>query len=671
MNPINPFGSIRAAEYSDEQINSLWVDFENDLTSSILDLSGATPKYLFGGKGSGKTHILRYYSYQVARQRESDKTGIEVLQKLGALTIFYRSNHFGASKFDSLPEEHKQLIFQSYIEFTLFEAVIECLIDIKNTTPHLEFNDNEFISEIRKNIKHNSLSNISTLENLKDWVFERRISIDNSLNTYVFTKNIELFQSLILVNNLFNFIKIALNQWSLTLREFPIVFLIDEFENLGVSYQKVFNDFVRLANSEVSFRIATRPNGVRTTKINGVSEKNIHGHEYLEVNLDDILMHKDTKNFINAFIINRLYNTSSSSALNLNANQLFESLDTGDLLQEAIYSLNLPTEKIIRLTKESFLRSFPTNFYEYAEEIYSILCDGVEEIILKKLNLLRFCKERKNNINFLEIAHKIREDSFLYKDKSKRQTNKYSTSFNHYKLDLFSQICVDARYKMGTPYSGFDTIVKISSGNPRNVLNILNKMHELLSFEGKSFFSQEFIDIETQTKAIKNAAIYFAEEDSNYGSLSDKAKIAMRRFAAYLATARFALNIPESSPLAASFLPQDLTPQAKEVYDLAVEFSLIHEMVFPRSDRNSKQFHKLIKLNPMLSPLWNLPIGYRGDLTLNSEVLNAIFDPENQTFNEHLNRVKRKWNSVHIDIIDSKTNEENKIQMPEQGELPF
>lgn len=667
IHPINPFGSIRAAEYSDEQINSLWVDFENDFTSSILDLSGATPKYLFGGKGSGKTHILRYYSYLVARQRESSKTGIEVLQKLGALTIFYRSNHFGSSKFDSLPEEQRQLIFQSYIEFTLFEALIECLIDIKNTTPNLRFNNNEFFSEIRKNINHDSLSNINTLESLRDWIFERRILIDKSLNNYVFKKSLESFESLLLINNLFSFVKPALKIWSPSLNDFPLVFLIDEFENLGAPYQKVFNDFVRLANSAVSFRIATRPNGVRTTTINGVSERNLKGHEYLEVNLDDILMNKNTKIFMNAFIINRLYNISSF-AVKLNANQLFESLDTSDLLQDAIYSLNLPTEKIIKSTKENFLRSFPSNFYEYAEEIYSILCDDIEELILQKLNILRFCKERKNSVNFFEIAQKIREDSYLYKDKSKRQINKYSTSFNHYKLDLFSQICMDARYKAGTPFAGFDTIVKISSGNPRNVLNILNKMHEILSFEGKSFFSQEFIDIETQTKAIKNAANYFAEEDSNYGSLSDKAKVAMKNFAAYLATARFALNIPESSPLAASFLPQDLTPQAKEVYDLAVEFSLIQEMVFPRSDRNSKQFHKLIKLNPMLSPLWNLPIGYRGDLTLNSEVLNAIFDPDNKTFEEHLNRVKRKWNTIYIDDIRVK---KDKVQIPEQGELPF
>ncbi|WP_238140026.1 hypothetical protein, partial [Streptococcus suis] len=91
------------------------------------------------------------------------------------------------------------------------------------------------------------------------------------------------------------------------------------------------------------------------------------------VHLDDILLKNNKSNFINAFIINRLYNTSSSE-LRLNANQLFNSLDTTVLLQNAIFSLNLPTERIINVTKENFLKSFPTNYKEYAEQTYSILC---------------------------------------------------------------------------------------------------------------------------------------------------------------------------------------------------------------------------------------------------------------------------------------------------------
>lgn len=69
-----------------------------------------------------------------------------------------------------------------------------------------------------------------------------------------------------------------------------------------------------------------------------------------------------------------------------------------------------------------------------------------------------------------------------------------------------------------------------------------------------------------------------------------------------LATARYALNIPESSPLAASFKEDDLSEEAKAVYNLAVEFSLIQKCPIARSDRNSKQLHKLIKLNQCYPP---------------------------------------------------------------------
>lgn len=672
MKPINPFGSIRAAEYTDEQINHLWIDFEYDIKSSILDLSGATPKYIFGGKGSGKTHILRYYSYLVARQRQSNLTGVEVLKQLGALTIFYRCNHFGASKFDTLPDDLKKIMFQTYIELTLFEAVVECLIDIKNTTADLVYNDKDFITEIRKNIRAKSLEAIENLNDLREWIFENRVLIDKGLNKFVFKKDIEVFESITLIDNLFSFIKPAINIWSSELSDAPLVFLIDEFENLDITYQSIFNDFVRMANSFVSFRIATRPNGVRTQSITGVNENNLIGHEFLKVNLDEILMSQDTKNFINNFIVNRLYNNPSIQ-VKMNANQLFDSLDTNSLLEDAINILQLPVNKILKSIKDNFIRSFPSDFHQDAELTFSILCDDIDEIILKKLNILRFCKERKNSNNFLQVAHHIREESLVYRDKKQRQTGKYSTSLNHYKSDLFAQICLDSRYKFDIPYAGFETIFKMSSGNPRNVLNILNKIYELLSFEGKSFYSQESIDIETQTKAINQAAKYFAEEDSSYGSSSDKAKKAMFKFAAYLATARYALNIPESSPLAASFKEEDLSREAKVVYDFAVEFSLIQEMPIPRSDRNSKQLHKLIKLNPMLSPLWSLPVGYRGDLTLNNKILNSIFDPKDTSFDEHLNRVKRKWNNIHIDKNESKNKESSKanVELPEQGKLIF
>ena len=94
---------------------------------------------------------------------------------------------------------------------------------------------------------------------------------------------------------------------------------------------------------------------------------------------------------INNFIVNRLYNNPNIH-VKINANQLFDSLDTSDLLQEAIRTLDLPINKILKLTKENFIRSFPSDFRQYADSTFSVLCDDIDELILKKLNILRFCK---------------------------------------------------------------------------------------------------------------------------------------------------------------------------------------------------------------------------------------------------------------------------------------
>ena len=60
----NPFNVTKASEYSDEQINKYWVSMGDD---NILDTSDYTPKYILGGKGCGKTHMLRYYSYPLQK----------------------------------------------------------------------------------------------------------------------------------------------------------------------------------------------------------------------------------------------------------------------------------------------------------------------------------------------------------------------------------------------------------------------------------------------------------------------------------------------------------------------------------------------------------------------------------------------------------------------------
>ena len=54
----NPFQLTRAADLNDKQILDLWVDPEGELGKRLRPAS-RLPMILLGGKGSGKTHLMR------------------------------------------------------------------------------------------------------------------------------------------------------------------------------------------------------------------------------------------------------------------------------------------------------------------------------------------------------------------------------------------------------------------------------------------------------------------------------------------------------------------------------------------------------------------------------------------------------------------------------------
>src|SRR3954466_4624900 len=71
----NPFDLVKATDLSDGQIADYFVDFPAG--ASLLDRikpTSAMPMLIFGGKGSGKTHLMRYLSHQLIRKRRPEET---------------------------------------------------------------------------------------------------------------------------------------------------------------------------------------------------------------------------------------------------------------------------------------------------------------------------------------------------------------------------------------------------------------------------------------------------------------------------------------------------------------------------------------------------------------------------------------------------------------------
>lgn len=166
------------------------------------------------------------------------------------------------------------------------------------------------------------------------------------------------------------------------------------------------------------------------------------------------------------------------------------------------------------------------------------------------------------------------------------------------------------------------------------------------------FVSGQKLSLELQTEAASDSARFMYESDTNFGQDSDIALAAISRLASILRTARFSINIPEVSPLAFSFSDDDLTARAKSTAK-RVELLACFEMTDGRPDRNSQKLNRKIQLNPLLSPKWSLPISRRGDISLNKELLSAVFDAQgSEDFDILLKRLEQKWNTISKAAVD-------------------
>ncbi len=655
MNKVNPFSQIKASDFTDDQINSLWVEFGQVAIDAVIEPRSKISKFILGGKGSGKTHLLRYYSYQVSRLRYKSDSGLSILATQKFLAVFLRASGVDAARFDSVTDFSKwQTVFGIYLELRLIEEVLEALYDIKKSSTDSIFDDMGFVQEISKNISNNIVQNCTTIEEFLKWVVSTRREIDDAVNNAAFSEKLD-------VRIPFNIGSLALNIgkaiaiWHESLVNLPLIYLIDEIENFSESQQEVVNTFIRYGEGLATFRVTGRLYSVKTHSTMASGEKNREGAEYITTILDDKLRnYKDYPSFAKEFIakhlwsVNELKGPISEAISHFDPRRCFEEIDPTDFYKNPIDKLKF--DDPLPLFIQNFISALEGTKDQLGndidvERVCSILTNDSPDL-LKKLNLLVFCKKYNKNKPVLGLAEEIRKDSILYFDSNGTAKGSYANAYGHYSGDLFAQLCREAKNNIRLPYAGFDTFVKMSAGNPRNLLIVLGRAYEVASFKEVDFLNGSTLSIQLQTEAALQAAMFAYEQDASYGTLPERARIAAGRLASVLRTARYALKIPEVSPLAVSFSDDDLTAVSKMTLECAIHFSFLFDIKSGRPDRNSERLNRKVQLNPMMAPKWGLPLGRRGDLPLNSTILNAIFDHEKSNdFDALLKALDRKWNN--------------------------
>lgn len=658
----NPFAPIRAADYTNEQINGLWVELGAGWMAAVLEPRSIVSKYILGSKGSGKTHLLRYHSYQVSRLRAHSRSGISMIQDSGCLAIFLRTTNMDAGRFEFKTESESALqqLFSVHLELKLVDLALDALQDVQKSASEVAFDDAALIGHLSDGIADSSFAEVSDLGALRAWISQWLKAIDDATNAAAFTGKFDLRLPFAL-GSLSLPMGGALRKWHPSLKTINLIYILDEIENLSVKQQEVVNTLVRYAEGRAAFRLTGRLYARKTFATIANGEENREGSEFTVVRLDETLRRmKNYSDFATRFIAKRMggfvvKGVGRDVHIRFDPRSAFEDVVIEDYVRR--YALPSGESRFTRALRDALAKSEIQ--VESEDEVVNLLVNQVPELH-QRLNVLLFCKKFRPRLRASLLAARIREECDKYLQSGGTLKGAYANAVGHWKWDLFAQLCRESRRRdAAVPYAGFSTFVAMSSHNPRNLLVLLGKVYEVASFKEVDFARGARLSPEIQTAAAVEAARFCFEGDSNYGIRSDQAREAVNRLAELLRTARYALNIPEVAPLAVSFDTEDLSVEGRQTLESAFNYSLLFEISDGRRDRNNQRRKRKVQLSPMLSPRWGLPVGRRGDISVNAPMLNAIFDPSaRQAFDVLLKQQGFKWNfpfsSSATDFVQSK-----------------
>lgn len=460
----NPFEKNIVEDWKIEEFPRNYIEmvkcFQSPEFMNILESIDVRPKILMGGRGTGKSHILRMLSIQgivhkikIERAQKERKNPQEIKIKLGEYKVPNFGIYLKAIVFSPLSKSNITYLSEDQLK-TLFEhffnmqIAILILDGIKFLTENCEDIPKEMeestcvkLSEKYHSIKGKTYSEIKKcFENEVDTI--RRI-----LRELPWFKDFSRFDGKIhftpspdFIIDFFGVINENL------LKDKTLLLLLDEYEELD-EYQQIFLNFL-IRNRRLSFRIASKIGGIKTLTYAPDKElKEIHDYDPV------IPLHFETgrenrhlyQNFLENIFISRLNIYGNYSVKNPKI---------------ILPSPNLSDEKI------------------------------TDEELQKEL------KEIYNSLK-----------------KEKPLENEYWKTFEgHYKeAAIYRIVRKKGRDKL---YAGFDEYVSLSSGIVRQFILLCRDAFSLAHVRGINIEKGDSIPIEVQSEATEKVSRFILEIDT-------------------------------------------------------------------------------------------------------------------------------------------------------------
>jgi len=629
----NPFTTIKANDLNDTEINEQWIESNLDF-KELLSPNQKISQYVLGGKGSGKTHLMRYYSYKPQMIRHHPNV-LDGIVKDAYFGVYFQASGLNGDSFSQLPFENakKDILFQYYFELYCAGLVLEAIIDINNTESFL---DEEIFCKDALSLLNKSPENsidINTLEKLKSYFESLSNDIDYVTNNAYFNPDISIE---ILANRgkLIFGIPSLLSKISPIFEKVTFVYFIDEMENISEDHQKYINTLLREKVLPTTFRLGARGYGIKTHATLGGGEENREGHEFEITRLDQMLNNSDNyESFAVELILNRLeksgfINTDSHSKLSdpihnkKFLSSFFESSNIDEILKSK--SKRIEQQKISFKNRMTSKEIDEETAIKISNELFSS-----SDLYLTPIAIHIFSKywSEKSRTKDELVEKSIFIGGLIKRFLKGEQVPEIKSQISYYKNNYIAKALRFSKQNNLDDYTGLENLLMATKGFPRHILTVLRNIYKIEVFSGRAPFSgQDKISVSSQKSALIEASDWFFGECKVEGTLGNKVANALSKLCELMRIECYSDKPVECSASSFTVDMSAISQESKKVLEWGRLIRVFIENDKGRQEKNSQKLVKKYDLNSLLCPKWGIPLQRRGAISFSPESFDALFD---------------------------------------------
>ena len=646
----NPFSEFDSNVMSSEQISEFFTEPYDSFTipeSKIIN--DKSPIIFIGGRGTGKTMLLRQFSYNVQRIT-SNQTYLERVKNTGFIGVYFRVDKpllQSLAVIGSLStiNNFEETIFTHFFELTIFKEYIEVL-KILTSEAKISVGAESYskiMNEMSNLIDPSRSMTFDDLDELLKYVIDeinyiwyyqsqKAIDIDDSVK---FSPKCNLILQGRLSDEFCNTDVLSI----LGLDNISLLLLIDEFESFSEKQQMVINAAMRYnKNYGIRLRIGMRPYGFKTYDTVNSEDFVKEGRDYSKIEFDNPLVKKqnDDRYFE---LIKRITEKRLASV------PMFLGKNIVDILGE---------EENLEEEAREIVKGKTKHFDVYLKEINRIRKPD-EQLSLDDIELFR----DDNPLFEMECLRLLLKGESIeyvlsalndYKNKVKSAAaKKFSDDYDKkYKLSFVFVLCsIYRKEKKG--YYGFNDFCYLSSGIIGAFIELCRRAFDLAYFRDAVALGNGVISKEIQTDAAYEFS--YAERDmiKRIAECGTKLDIFIKNIGDSFSYIHrdIHLRYPETNmfPVVAN-----LNEDNQKLLDKACMWSLIIKKPNVQDPSGNGNTRDMFVLSRVFAPVFKISYRTRGGFnpikTLTDEFFSQEFNPESVLKEKRVTREQVKEDRV-------------------------